>query len=156
MGKLAAEEGRPWVEILPKALRAIHDVPGESGLTPYEIVFGRQRPLAGIPYRPEREAEGATAFLKKMEEQDRWVSKVLQEQQARRANQENKKRKEPSPLPTGSKVGYQPEKKPGADKLEPKWKGPAIVKKESFSTRMWWNCGPALANQPIDRSSRHM
>ena len=59
-----------WVELLPKAVRQIHDIPGESGMSPYEIVFGKQRHLAGIPYQPTLEAEGARHFLDKMREMD--------------------------------------------------------------------------------------
>ena len=36
-----------WVELIPHLLRKYHDMPGVSGLSPYEIVYGRQRPLAG-------------------------------------------------------------------------------------------------------------
>lgn len=66
-----------WVELLPKALRHIHDLPGEAGLSPYEIVFGRHRPLQGVPYRPLREAEGATTFFQKMLEVDKRVATTL-------------------------------------------------------------------------------
>ena len=38
-----------WVEALPVAVQQIHDAPGESGLSPYEIVMGRTRNLAGVP-----------------------------------------------------------------------------------------------------------
>ena len=55
-----------WVELLPKALPVIHDTPGESGLSPYEVVFGRHRPMAGLPYRPLREAQDARVFMERM------------------------------------------------------------------------------------------
>jgi transposase InsO family protein len=64
--KLIADRAVPevsWVDLLPRALRAIHDAPGESGFSPYELVFGRHRPLANLPYTPEREAEEAKEFF---------------------------------------------------------------------------------------------
>ena len=38
-----------WVELLPKAVRFLHDTPGPSGLTPYEIVTGRNTTPGGYP-----------------------------------------------------------------------------------------------------------
>ena len=48
--KLHVEEKINWVEALPQVLDRIHDVKGESGYSPYEILFRRQRPIGGIPY----------------------------------------------------------------------------------------------------------
>ena len=50
--KLHASEGINWVEALPRALRLHHDLVGEAGLSPYQILFGRERNLAGLPYKP--------------------------------------------------------------------------------------------------------
>ena len=54
--KLNAEGGVNWVEALPRAIRMQHDLVGEGGLSPYQIVFGRERNLAGIPYEPVENA----------------------------------------------------------------------------------------------------
>ena len=51
-------------------LRKYHDMPRVSGLSPYEIVYGRQRPLAGLPYEVPRVCEDAVEFFKRMEELD--------------------------------------------------------------------------------------
>ena len=119
--------GVSWVELLPKALRHLHDTPGESGLSPYEVVFGRHRPMAGLPYRPLREAEDALSFMKRMKDQDVAMAAKLNDIQIRRAKSTNARRKEPPPLQVGAKVWYRPEPQPGRDKLEPTWKGPGIV-----------------------------
>ena len=50
--KLQADEPGNWVERIPWVLRLIHDTPGETGLFPYEIIFGRERSLARVPYQP--------------------------------------------------------------------------------------------------------
>ena len=128
--KLVVDPSEPkysWVELLPKALRHLHDTPGECGLSPYEIVFGRHRPMAGLPYRPLREAEDARVFIEKMGEQDSVVAQRLNAIQERRAKGANANRRDHPPLKVGSKVWYRPEPQPGRDKLEPRWKGPGTV-----------------------------
>ena len=52
-----------WVDVLPQILDRIHDTPEEAGLSPYQILFGRERPLAGVPYKPPVECEDALAFF---------------------------------------------------------------------------------------------
>jgi hypothetical protein len=52
-----------WVEALPQALRRIHVLSGESGYSPYEIVFGRTRALASLPYQPPHESLEASDFI---------------------------------------------------------------------------------------------
>jgi len=44
--KLSAESRVNWVEALPQVVDRLHDVKGEGGLSPYEILFGRERPMA--------------------------------------------------------------------------------------------------------------
>ena len=127
MSKLNADEGTPWVELLPRVLRHIHDMPGASGFSPYEIVFGRHRHMASLPYRPEKEAEDATCFVERMKRLDTQVAKTLNDLQAKRASLVNKNRREPPPLKVGAKVWYHPERQPGTDKLEVRWKGPGRV-----------------------------
>ena len=60
------DHGLTWVVVLPRILYRIHDTPG-SGLSPYQILFGRERPLAGVPYEPPVECEDAKAFFKETE-----------------------------------------------------------------------------------------
>ena len=77
LSKINVDEGMPWVELLPRVLRHLHDIPGVSGISPYEIVSGRHRPVAGLPYHPERESEDALHFLDRMAAQDKAVAKAL-------------------------------------------------------------------------------
>ena len=104
------EEGVSWVELLPKALRQIHDTPGETGFSPYEIVFGRHRSYSPLPFQPVLEAPGAVEFIEKMRAQDVLVAKKLQEVHEKRMAQVNFHRKELPPFEVGAKVWYQPEK----------------------------------------------
>ena len=55
-------------------LRAYHDTPGESGLSPFQIMFGRERSLAGVPYEVEREYESAQSFFTRVEALHKQVS----------------------------------------------------------------------------------
>ena len=59
------KQGLTWVEVLPQILDRIHDPPGEAGLSPYQIFFVRERPLAGVPYQTPVECEDAQAFFER-------------------------------------------------------------------------------------------
>ena len=63
LNKIRAESDIGWVEALPIMLRQYHDSVGESGFSPYEIVFGRYRNLPGIPQKPPEGSEDALVFL---------------------------------------------------------------------------------------------
>ena len=91
------EPGVTWVELLPKVLRCIHDTPGESSYSPYEIFFGRHRPMVGLPFVPEREAMEATTCFEKMAALDAKVATVLNELHQKRVDGINSKRLEPPP-----------------------------------------------------------
>ena len=68
--------GLNWVEALPRALTVRHDmVDPELGLTPYEVVFGRERHMSGLPYQSMRECPDAEEFFSHMEMIDRLVAK---------------------------------------------------------------------------------
>ena len=122
------EEKVAWVELLPKVLRFIHDTPGESGLSPYEIVFERHRPLARLPYTPQRSAKNASEFIRETKERDEKVAAKLNAEHKARAEAINKKRLEPPSFRIGEQIWYRPERQPGTDKLSQEWRGPGIVK----------------------------
>ena len=65
-----------WVDVLPQILDRIHDTPGEAGLSPYQILFWRERPLAGVPYQPHVECEHAQAFFERQKVVDRVVARL--------------------------------------------------------------------------------
>ena len=71
--KLHAERAINWVEAMPHALRLIHDSEGPSGMSPYQIVFGRDRNLGGLPKKHPDEAEAAVEFLDRMRTLDEEV-----------------------------------------------------------------------------------
>ena len=65
------------MEALPRAVQQLHDAPGLSGLSPYEILYGRHRPYAGIPYDPPSKMEDAVSFFQRQAEVDAKVAKAL-------------------------------------------------------------------------------
>ena len=126
--KINAEQGFSWVEALPAALNHIHNTPGPSGLSPYQILFGREKLMGNIPYSPPMENEDAQAYFQKMRGQDKKVAELLNRLHERRAAKENESRKEPPEYVEGQRLWYlRPEG--SADKLGTRWIGPAIVVK---------------------------
>ena len=128
--KVITDEGLSWVELLPRVLRHIHDLPGPSGYTPYQVLFGRERPLANVPLKAlptSGKAMDMADFITHMREVDDRVVKALSAVHAQKAREINARRKDPPPFAKGAKVWFQPERQPGTDKLEPRWKGPAVV-----------------------------
>ena len=62
---MTTELNLTWVEALAQVVDCIHDMKGVSGLSPYEIVHGRLRPLSNLPYEPEKNCEDASEFFSK-------------------------------------------------------------------------------------------
>ena len=71
--------GVTGVDVLPHTLYRIHDAPGEAGFSPYQILFGRERFLAGVPYEPPVVSEDAQAFFERQKVVDQAVTKLLNE-----------------------------------------------------------------------------
>ena len=117
-----------WVEALDTAVRWIHDTPGEAGMSPYEVLYGRSRPYAGIPYKAPNVMEDAVAFFKRQEEVDEKVARTLQEVHQKKADQVNKSRKELAVLRIGQKVWWLRPRGRTGDKLATYWIGPCVVR----------------------------
>ena len=74
--KLVNVMGINWVEALPRALRILHDTPNPiTKMSPYEIVFGRERSLGGLPRVTQNECVEANDWLDKMQGIDIQVGK---------------------------------------------------------------------------------
>ena len=125
--KMHADEGINWVEALPRALRVQHDLVGDWGVSPYELVFGRERNLAGIPLQPVRECAEAEQFLAHMEAVDKKVAHALNEAHQKIQSRVNSKRKPKAPFEDGSWVWLLSPKNVGGQKIERWWKGPFQV-----------------------------
>ena len=91
--KLQAEDKISWVEALPRALWAYHNTPGESGLSPFQIVFGRERGEAGTPTPEIRECESAKMFFENMNDTDQKIANIMNEKHEKKQEKsENPKR----------------------------------------------------------------
>ena len=129
MEKMNVHEGINWVESLPKVLQQYHDAVGESGFSPYEIIFGRFRSLGGPPYQPPIEAEDAKSFIERMKTVDEKVAEILNTKHEKMVERVNRSRKPRPSFAIGEKVWIYKPTKIGGHRLEPRWWGPAIVEK---------------------------
>ena len=126
--KLHLEHGINWVESLPRALRIHHDTIGESGYSPYEIVFGRTRMVPGIPYTPDRVCEDASDFMSRMEHVDQMVAQRMHEVHLQSSALVNKRKVEREAYLVGSLVWLLKAPSHSSQaKLEARWRGPLQV-----------------------------
>ena len=95
-------------------------------MTPYQILFGRERNLPNLPYKPSKECEDAQAFLHRMHTMDERVARLLNEAHEKRAKAENAKRPQVEVFVKGQQVWYRRPEGSG-DKLDSRWLGPAVV-----------------------------
>jgi hypothetical protein len=124
--KIQAQDRISWIEALPQILDRIHDTPGDTGLSPYEILFGRQRPLAGRPYHPPRVADDAKAFIEKMEETDRYIAEFSNWRNQKDTERINRDRK-PFPRLSIDQIVWVQRPEGSGTKLDTRWIGPARV-----------------------------
>ena len=122
-----AERGFSWVEALQRVVQQHNDQEGAAGLSPYEILYGRHRSYAGVPYDPPSRAEDAVHFFERQRKVDVEVAEKMNALQEKRAEIVNRHRKELPPFKVGDVVWYlRPRGRPG-EKLESYWLGPSQV-----------------------------
>jgi hypothetical protein len=124
--KLYAESGENWVEALPRALDCIYDMKGPVGYSPYEILFGRERPLQGLPYPCPGYAEGAQEFFTRMEKLDAEIGQKFRVLHAGQQARQNLQLVEPRVYKPGEIVWYRRPEDSG-HKLDTRWLGPCKV-----------------------------
>ena len=76
-----------------------------TSLSPYQIVSGRDRLLAGIPYQPARLAEIVEQFMARMQHMDDEIASVLNDIHRKRAGDINARRREPPPCGLATRSG---------------------------------------------------
>ena len=105
-----------------------HDTPGESGLSPYQIMFGRQRSLGNLPYVSPRECEDAQDFFDPMEKTDEEVARVLNGKHVKQLLWLKAGRQKMPVFNVGDTVWYL--RPPGTGtKLSTRWLGPCRITK---------------------------
>ena len=117
------DTGENWVSLLPHVIDTIHDTVGEGGYSPYQIVFGRDRPMSGLLYQPPTRAEDARFFFKRMENLRRKVSEVLNKKHEKMPHFSSQPERIFKP---GDLIWYY-RPPPTGDKLDSKWLGPGVV-----------------------------
>ena len=122
-----------WVEALPWALRIHHDMVNPlTGMSPYQILTGRERVLAGLPYQPIQFCWEAQQYFDKMAEVDDLVMKALTRAHEKVEKWENQRRASLRPRDkgiyhTGDWVWVLKPKPVGGVKMESWWHGPYEV-----------------------------
>ena len=126
-----------WVEYLPHVRQLYHDTAGLSGLSPYQIVSGRERQNAGMPYEGVR-AEAAEVWFQKQKDRQTWVQVTLQREQDKRITRANEKRAPPTEFRVGEWGWYRhPHEMSSAQ--HPIYTGPFEVKQKvgESSWQLW-------------------
>ena len=111
--------------------KKINDCTGECGISPYEIVTGRNRNLVGVPIPVEHEAQDALEFFKRQKEIEQKVASLMNEHHAKIADRLNALRKEPEEFGVGDLVWFLRPPSLTADKALPRWVGPCPVKERT-------------------------
>jgi hypothetical protein len=94
--------GINWVEALPRVLRIQHDtIDPITGLSPYQIVFGRDRALAALPWEKFEEAPEASTFFNHIAEIDVEVADRLNKAHQKLAERINASRRPKPPFCVG-------------------------------------------------------
>lgn len=125
--RMFAQTGVNWVEALPRALRIHHDsVDPVSGLRPYQVMFGRLRSMAGLPWSLG-ELETTAEYFSRMEDIDRLVAERRNQAHQEQADRVNAHRRVRPPYQVGDYVFLQRPKGVGGVKLETRWTGPYPV-----------------------------
>ena len=98
--KMHAENGINWVQALPRALRIQHDaIDPVMGLSPHQVMFGRTRALAALPYWYEDPVPEATNYFDCMSRIDKTVAERLNAAHQRIAKNINEHREHPGRVP---------------------------------------------------------
>lgn len=116
-----------WVELLPHAIRLLMDLPNPlTGISPYEYVHGRPRGLAGLPYKPLKEAIDAKEWFARQQELTKALVDRVNEVH-KKGEQINRRRLEPPDFKVGDVICYHVSAEAERNKLGEKWEGPGEV-----------------------------
>ena len=130
MRKLFLEEARSWVLLLPLAIRIRHDtIDPELGFSPYQLVFGRDRPGFGLPWALPRENLEARGWFERREQEERELGDKLRKRitdQLRRLSSGRKVRS----FQKGDRVWMKRPKGVAGPGLQPVWLGPYVISRQ--------------------------
>jgi hypothetical protein len=82
--KIHQDKGLSWPEALPQALQHIRCTTGVCGLSPSQVVFGRDDLQQGLPLPVEQKAEDALEFHTRILRQDAIIKKAIDDMHSKR------------------------------------------------------------------------
>ena len=106
---------------------AHYDSLGAGGMTPHQMVFGRDRNLPGIPYSTLKEAEDARGFLDRMRNIDTLVGDRLNQLHVDQAERFNAHKRDRRTFNVGDSVWLIKPKQVGGNKISSWWTGPYTI-----------------------------
>ena len=128
--KLFLEEARNWVLLLPMAIRIRHDtVDPELGFSPYQLVFGRERPGFGLPWAVPHENLEVQDWLDQREREEQELGDKLRKRIADQARRRSGERKARS-FQKGDRVWLKRAKGITGPGLQPVWLGPYFIQRQ--------------------------
>jgi hypothetical protein len=126
------EEEVTWMELLLKAIRIQMDTPGETGLSPYQLVMGREREPQGRSEQGDNDCTNEQGYNDRTEWRDTWVSDEGNRAHKHASDIVNERRKEAPFFEAGDKVWTIVPRTPigpvGATKIDNRWYGPRLVR----------------------------
>ena len=126
--KLHTDNEINWVESLPRVLRLKHDLPDpETDLSPYHLLFGRERPLVGLPFSLPRAHPDAEEFFDGIQKVDEFARQALLASLKAQEMVVNRKRPSWSDIKEGDWVFMQRPTAFAGPKMQTSWMGPYKV-----------------------------
>ena len=128
--KICLEQGKSWVEVLPQVLRIKHDlVDPEIGLSPHQLLFGRERAGVGLPWFLERQSEEAKDWMLKQERVQSETVGVIRQRLDKMSKKINQHRRDRMFRP-GDLVWVKRPASVGGRGLETFWWGPVAISQQ--------------------------
>ena len=114
--------------ITPRVAHYTRHARPTHGTQPYEILFGRPRNMATLPWDPQQKCEEAEEFLAKMTQIDKEIAQRLNSHHEKMQASQNKKRpQDPHIYKPNDMAWVLRPNETGGIKLETRWHGPYRV-----------------------------
>ena len=133
-----------WMELLPSVVRLYNQMPGPTGLSPSELVFGRLPPQAGAPLPGSNKSEDCKEWLERCRRMEEEATELLRTQRLKQKALYDRNRRDGPEFKPGSVVWARRQRAAVGDGNDPYWDGPWEVKRV---------CGPDMFTLEIADTS---
>jgi hypothetical protein len=120
-----------WVELLPLAIRTQLDIPGRTGMSPHQLVTGREREEPVEPQQGEESAMTGGEYDTYSHRLQAWVAEETTKSHKHVSDRVNERRREMVSFEPGDRVWTIVPRTPigpvGATKVDNRWYGPRLV-----------------------------